>query len=1069
MKPNKSLIIILSILILDCSFFYSQLSGAELGKSKGGYMASVSYGHARQFSDIPSSGGGWGANLSMGKNLYFERDEMFSFDLLGNLFYNKTKGLETDEITKPFVNEVLKKSDYNTFFMNHKTSMLGLGIDGKLTFKKFREDQNWYGSVLLGGNWGIYSVRMDMEDAAGKTYSNSFDQIKNLKEDEKEKRLKEILDGKYETRAEDFGTIPLKSTLMPSIGLEFGYDITDFLSVFIANKLFLGGSNKIDGEVHIDDNKDKLNYLNLGLNFYFGKKVRSLPRIRDYESVPPKKPDTGYKIPKEVETHNLPEVKIIFPEERSYTSSTKQINVRAKIVNINSALDVYCKVNEDKVNFDFNANFVTFTADLKNGENKIQVYGKNDLGQSRDIITVFYYGTDMNKPVIKLIDPAATKFKAPEDVFTIKAIIENIKAKEDIRILANGTPMKSYNFNTTSREFKIKVRLAEGLNNFEIIATNEAGSSSVVFDIYYNTEIPDDATGGLPVIDIITPGSTESNAFDKDIIDLQAKVTGINDRNSISLTVNGVENTKFSYDAETGIIIDKISLVPGETTINITAINVFGEASNEITVLYNKKTETTKKNISFLEISNPDFDCNINITVKINGATSKKDIVLFLNQFDVKNFSFNPSTQIMKSSLYLDEGDNTIKVTFNNSGNSESETYSVKCLPEGYQGEDNESEENPDTVSSTAAPLIDVLFPVNFAKIETKNITLQARIENIKTKDDIRLMLNEIPVYDFTYSETMQELRAELELIEGQNKIIINAGNPIGDFEKTLQITYEEPLAGPPAVLINSPRNGFKTEESTVVFRATIQNVKKMDDVIVKLNGTLLSDYNFDEEKGIIFGYLPVILGENKISVEANNRLGSDSDEVIFSSRKEYLPAVKIKSPKNGVIMGVAFAPVEAIVQNVKKATSTVIYINGIVHRSIKLENEKLESNVPLKKGENQIIVKVTNDFGSASDSIKVYFSGKPEIPQITFINPVKSGITVNDRELKFEAKVTGIKHSSNIELFLNDMLISEVYYFKTDNKITADLKLIKGLNIIKLIANNDTGTDQQTLKIYAE
>ncbi|MBK7094198.1 MAG: hypothetical protein IPH57_03710 [Saprospiraceae bacterium] len=165
MKPNKSLIILLSILILDCSFFYSQLSGAELGKSKGGYMASVSYGHARQFSDVPSSGGGWGTNLAMGKNLYFERDAMFSFDLIGNLFYNKTKGLETDEITKPFVNEVLKKSDYNTFFMNHKTSMLGLGIDGKLTFNKFREDKNWYGALLLGGNWGIYTAKMDMEDA----------------------------------------------------------------------------------------------------------------------------------------------------------------------------------------------------------------------------------------------------------------------------------------------------------------------------------------------------------------------------------------------------------------------------------------------------------------------------------------------------------------------------------------------------------------------------------------------------------------------------------------------------------------------------------------------------------------------------------------------------------------------------------------------------------------------------------------------------------------------------------------------------------------------------------------
>lgn len=98
----------------------------------------------------------------------------------------------------------------------------------------------------------------------------------------------------------------------------------------------------------------------------------------------------------------------------------------------------------------------------------------------------------------------------------------------------------------------------------------------------------------MPVIDIINPSSTESNSFEKDIIDFKAKVTGIKDRNAILLTVNGIENTKFSYDVESGMITDKISLIPGETTINVTAVNVFGESSNEISVL-SIKTETTKR------------------------------------------------------------------------------------------------------------------------------------------------------------------------------------------------------------------------------------------------------------------------------------------------------------------------------------------------------------------------------------------------------------------------------------------------------------------------------------------
>lgn len=92
----------------------------------------------------------------------------------------------------------------------------------------------------------------------------------------------------------------------------------------------------------------------------------------------------------------------------------------------------------------------------------------------------------------------------------------------------------------------------------------------------------------------------------KDIIDFKAKVTGIKDRNAILLTVNGIENTKFSYDVESGMITDKISLIPGETTINVTAVNVFGESSNEISVLFNKKRRPQKE-YNFFRDQQPGF------------------------------------------------------------------------------------------------------------------------------------------------------------------------------------------------------------------------------------------------------------------------------------------------------------------------------------------------------------------------------------------------------------------------------------------------------------------------------
>ena len=262
MTSKKSLFIIILIIILDSSFFYSQLSGATLGKEKSGYSFGISYGGTNQFSDIPTASKSWGTALSLGKNLYYDEDSPISFDLTGNISYLVTKGLDLDPKIQPFNNPVLQNTDYDIFYYNYKNSMFNIGLDGKVTLNKFRNEQKWYSAFSIGGNWGIYTVRMDIKDQSGNYYSSSkFNDIQNLADSEKKKQLKNILDGKYETKAEGFDKIAIKSTLMPSVSLEFGYDVTDYLSFFLADKLFYANTNYIDGDIHTDNANDFLNYL----------------------------------------------------------------------------------------------------------------------------------------------------------------------------------------------------------------------------------------------------------------------------------------------------------------------------------------------------------------------------------------------------------------------------------------------------------------------------------------------------------------------------------------------------------------------------------------------------------------------------------------------------------------------------------------------------------------------------------------------------------------------------------------------------------------------------------------
>lgn len=1087
MTSKKNFLIIILIIIFDSSFFYSQLSGATLGKEKNGYSFGVSYGGANQFSDIPTNSKSWGTSLSMGKNLYYDEDSPIAFDLLGNLSYFITKGLDLDPKLKPFNNSVLQNTNYDIFYFNYKNSMFNIGLDGKITLNKYRQEHKWYTSLLLGGNWGIYTVNMDINDQSGKDYNSQFKEIQNLSDKEKKKQLKTILDGKYETKATGFDKLGLKSTLMPSFGIEAGYDLTDYLSIYVSDKLYYANTNYIDGEITTDNTNDFLNYYSIGLNYYFHK---NHPAYKSYSPVTNEEPDndTGYKIPKEVEEHNFPEVKIIIPEERPFISSSTELLVKARISNIKSALDIYCKVNGEQVAFDFNTKFIQFIAHLIPGENKIMIYGKNEFGQSRDIISVYYANEreEITEPEIKLINPKEQVTKSDEDILTIKAIIPFVKDKNDIQILANGQAFKKYKYNPETGEFKIKVRLAEGLNKFEIIAENEKGKVNNQFDVYYKMDPPkenkenttpvENNTSGSdekPKIEIINPVSSTVNLKNTDLLDFEAKITGLNDKNQIIFTVNDRKNKYFDFDPVSGILKDKISLFDDISIIKLVAENDFGITTKEMTVLINDakydKDDNIKKEIEFIDVTQPDEDCKINIKVKIDNATSKNELKLFLNQFEIKNFSFNNTKHILKSTLYLDEGENTIKVIFENGDNNNSGDYNITCNLNGEPDIDNGNDDDEEDQIDKSEPIIIVQYPEKESTVNSEEITFKATAEHVTTKEDIRIKLNNKPVYNFNFDPETGDIMTDLKLTEGPNIINITAENPYGIANNTIAFKYEIPLKGPPSVLINSPRNGFTTDDETVVFRATIDNVKNVEDIYVTFNGDDYQDFQYDKERGIIFSYLPLTLGKNTLRVEAENRLGSDADEVVFQYRKKIVPAVKILTPKKGLIILSAFTPLEAIVQNVNKKTDAIIYVNGKPYRSFKLEKEKLTSKIYLKNGKNEIIVKATNDYGTDTDTTYVNFGGKPEKPEIILINPKKSGMTVYEKNLTLKAKIKGIRHSSNVNISFNNNDIENIFYFKQDKTIKADLKLKKGWNYITIMAHNDAGSNELKLKIYLD
>lgn len=1096
---QKNIFVIFSIILFDISLFYCQLLGSS-SVEKYLYSGSLSYGFDHQISDI-STAGGWNITAEATKNLYYSSHSPISIDIGADIFWNSTKGLNVDPLIAPTDYVVLKETGYTIFYNNYKSTMGGIGIDVITNLEKYRQEQNWYASLGLGVNWGIFTVNMDLKNSNGDYYISDFDRIKNLSTSARKDELKKILDGVYETKAEGFNKFPLRSTLMPSIELEAGYDLTSFMTLFVKDKLYLRASNKIDGEIHKDDNRDKFNYLNAGLKYNFGHKqklylpqntLESVRTSRISDSAQPVHYSGGY-----------PVVKIIEPVERELITDNKNLNIKATIENVNKSQDIYCKVNDETLNFDFKNNTVFFTASLKEGENKIQVYAKNESGQSRDVIVVTFHQKEVKeaKPFIALIDPASTKFKSPTEVFTILAKIINVSDKSQLSITANDYPLKSFTYNANTQEFKIKVKLAEGLNSFQINANNAGGTSSSAFDIYYNADIPDDnSPDGLPTINIISPENKNPDAIKNGSVDLKAIVKGVKSKNDLHVFVNNNEDFNFKFDSITNEITDKIMLSDRQTAIKITANNIFGDATNEITVLFNKPKSDETVKISFLEVTNPDSDCSTSITAKVPCATSKNEIRLYLNKNEIRNFSFNSVSHIVKSSIYLDEGQNLIKLECVGSQNSIYETYQISCgqintdnnansndsnnnssnnsnnnnnnnnNSDGNNSNGNNNSGNMSTVPVfTEKPLITFVYPQAFATIEDEEISVKARVKNIISKEDLTVEVNGDDYNQFNYDTSTAMITIPLVLNTEDYKIQIFAVNEVDTSDESLIFKYEPPLAGPPEVMINSPRNRFVTEDKTTVFRVKIDNLRNIKDVTVTLNDKVFTDYKFDKEESIIFGELPLKLGENKLKVDAKNKLGADNDEVTFFSRSEKLPAVQIIEPKEGLIAGSALSLFQAVVQNVTDKTKITLLLNGKQNTGFTLSNGIVDAKLYLQKGMNEIIIKASNAYGVAVDTTHISFGMEVLLPVITFINPSKTGLVVHDKVVNFEAKVTNIKHSSFVNLYLNSVVIEDVKYFKDEMKVTATLKLDDGINIIRLVAENATGQSDQNVKIYYE
>lgn len=180
---------------------------------------------------------------------------------------------------------------FDPVFYNYKTTINEAAVEGVFTLNNIRFHKNKTGLVIYGlaGIGGMtYDTKVDALDAAGNPYNYRSIANANIYSKRKDvrKALKNLQDGKYETRAETQGVRRPKlfgNTFKPIVTAGFGlaYKISKRFNIGLEEKLSWTNDDLLDGQrwqenpigdaVHTRD-FDSYHYTSLRLNYNIGAK-----------------------------------------------------------------------------------------------------------------------------------------------------------------------------------------------------------------------------------------------------------------------------------------------------------------------------------------------------------------------------------------------------------------------------------------------------------------------------------------------------------------------------------------------------------------------------------------------------------------------------------------------------------------------------------------------------------------------------------------------------------------------------------------------------------------------------
>jgi hypothetical protein len=743
-----------------------------------------------------------------------------------------------------------------------------------------------------------------------------------------------------------------------------------------------------------------------------------------------------------------PVVTILNPSLNPTTVSTPAFALTASVTNVTGSSNISVKINGNPVStFSYNptTDILNLGTNLVQGSNVFEIYAFNNDGSDYASTTVIYViPNTVLPPVVTITNPLMNPTTVYVPTTTVQGQVLNVSGSNQITVKVNGVATSNFSYSSSSKLVTINAALNIGANLFEIIGTNSAGSAQASTTVIYqpqNLEQPPVVTYLNPAVN---PLQVSTSTFP-----VTATVLNVNASTQITVKVNGSNITGFGFNVATKVVSFNANLVQGSNTVTITGTNTAGTDTESTIIIYQPVQAVLPPTVVITTPAADPFTTSvsqINISAQVTNVSLASGVQVLVNGMNFANFTFNPTTGLVNFTPGLQQGNNLIQVTAQNTAGSASDATNIIYQP---------IQQCDKPVISFVQPNVPVLNHINASNV----YTVIATVTNITSAQNVVARVNGVQQSNVIYNAANQQISLQATLANSGNVIEITATNSCGASTNSCTILYGTvtPPCNKPAISVTAPTvTPLVTYATTETVQALITEITSANQIVFKHDGMPKSNYTYDAATHQLNGTVNLQMGQNKIEIIATNTCGSTNTFVYIERRVCNNPVLTISAPANNSTSTNGSATISGSVTGISTQSDITVTLNG-QPVSFLLKNGAISSVQPLQNGQNTFVVTATNECGSTVETIVVNYTACNQ-PTVTITNPANSAGTSTGAAFNLTAVAQNIPAASGIVVTLNGTVVSSTYNAGT-GAISANLNLQPGNNSIQVTATNSCGS----------